>query len=130
MKMKRQSRQIVFTRTFSAAAAAKHLIGNPQPDWQAALDHLARTGGEYGATVENPIGVWVKQHSNKQLAVTVVLLLLSSLVGFLFFKGYTRRVLRVTVAIVLVFLLLNKFVFGRVMTWLNRQGGAMRTRPS
>lgn len=108
----------VFTRTFSAAAAAKHLIGNPQPDWQAALDHLARTGGEYGATVENPIGVWVKQHSNKQLAVTVVLLLLSSLVGFLFFKGYTRRVLRVTVAIVLVFLLLNALVIGSGLAYL------------
>jgi hypothetical protein len=108
----------VFTRTFSAAAAAKHLIGNPQPDWQAALEHLARTSGEYGATVENPIGVWVKQHSNKQLAVTVVLLLLSSLVGFLFFRGYTRRVLRLTVAIVLLFLLLNALVIGSGLAYL------------
>src|SRR5436305_6816329 len=31
----------VFTRTFSAAAAAEHLIQNPQPDWQAALDAVA-----------------------------------------------------------------------------------------
>lgn len=108
----------IFTRTFSAAAAAKHLVGNPQADWQAALDHLARTGGEYGATVEHPIGVWVKQHSNKQLAVTIVLLLVSSTVGFLFFKGYTRRVLRLTVVIVLVFLLLNAVVIGSGLAYL------------
>ena len=30
----------VFTRTFSAAAAAEHLIHNPQPAWQDALDRL------------------------------------------------------------------------------------------
>src|SRR5262245_50722278 len=30
----------VFTRTFSAAAAAEHLVRNPQLDWQAALDRM------------------------------------------------------------------------------------------
>jgi hypothetical protein len=34
------------------------------------------------------------------------------------------------VMFLLVFLLLNKFVFGRVMIWLNHQGPAMRVRPS
>jgi multisubunit Na+/H+ antiporter MnhB subunit len=34
------------------------------------------------------------------------------------------------VMFLLVFLLLNKFVFGRVMVWLNHQGPAMRARPS
>jgi len=34
------------------------------------------------------------------------------------------------VMFLLVFLLLNKFVFGRVMVWLNHQGTAMRARPS
>src|SRR5438105_14020333 len=31
----------IFTRTFSAAAAAEHLIHNPEPAWQATLDRLA-----------------------------------------------------------------------------------------
>jgi hypothetical protein len=41
------------------------------------------------------------------------------------------KTLGALVMFVLVFLLLNKFVFGKVMLWLNRQsGGAMRARPS
>jgi hypothetical protein len=108
----------VFTRTFSAAAAAEHLVGNPQPQWQSTLDRLARTGSEFGEAVELPVGVWVKQHSNKQLVVTVALLVFSSTIGFLFFKGYTRRVLRLTIAIVLVFLLLNALVIGSGLAYL------------
>src|SRR5438067_1740378 len=41
----------IFTRTVSAAAAAEHLIHNPEPAWQDALDRVARACGEYGTTI-------------------------------------------------------------------------------
>src|SRR4051794_1174662 len=35
---------LVFTRTFSAAAAAEHITHNPDPAWQRALDSATRGG--------------------------------------------------------------------------------------
>ena len=35
---------LVFTRTFSAADAAEHLIHNPQPAWQGTLDTATAEG--------------------------------------------------------------------------------------
>src|SRR5436309_1703361 len=52
----------VFTRTFSAAAAAEHLIHNPQPAWQDALDRVARACGEYGTTIDHPLADWLRHH--------------------------------------------------------------------
>jgi hypothetical protein len=102
----------VFTRTFSAASAAEHLIQNPLPAWQNGLDHLGRWCGEYGSTVDNPFADWLRRHANKQLAVTVVLLLFSSLLAVLFFRGFTRGLLRLAVIVVAVYLLLNTVVLG------------------
>src|SRR5205823_7366235 len=75
----------VFTRTFSAAAAAEHLVHNPHPGWQDLLDRLARTCSEYGTTIDSPVADWLRHHADKQLAVTVVLLLLSSFLALVFF---------------------------------------------
>src|SRR5712675_2652708 len=80
----------VFTRTFSAAAAAEHLIHNPDPHWQAGLDRLAQWCGEYGTTIDTPFADWLRRHADKQLAATLVLLLLTSLLAVLFFRGFTR----------------------------------------
>lgn len=110
----------VFTRTFSAAAAAEHLIHNPQPDWQAGLDRLARACAEYGTTVEHPLADWLRHHADKQLAVTVVLLLLSSLLAVVFFRGFTRALLRVAIAVVVLYLALNAVVLAAGVAHLIR----------
>jgi hypothetical protein len=110
----------VFTRTFSAAAAAEHLIHNPQPAWQVALDRLGRGLGEYGTTVDSPFKGWLRHHADKQLAVTVVVLLLSSLLAVTFFRGFTRRLLRLSVAVVVLYLLLNAIVLGSGIAHLGR----------
>jgi hypothetical protein len=102
----------VLTRTFSAAAAAEHLIYNPQPTWQNALDHLGRWFGDYGTTIDHPLADWLRHHADKQLAVTVVLLLLSSFLGVLFFRGFTRGLLRLAVIVVATYLVLNAVVLG------------------
>src|SRR5438874_2505531 len=96
----------IFTRTFSAAAAAEHLVHNPQPSWQDFLDGLAHTGTDWGRSFDHPTAVWIAAHSNKRLAVTLVLLFASSALGLAFFRGFTRGMLRLVVAVVVVFLLL------------------------
>src|SRR4051812_31359538 len=110
----------IFTRTFSAAAAAEHLIHNPQPAWQDALDRLARACGEYGTTIDHPFADWLRHHADKQLAVTVVLLLLSSLLTVVFFRGFSRGLLRLAVVVVAAYLLLNAVVLGSGVAYLTR----------
>src|SRR5581483_5552083 len=110
----------IFTRTFSAAAAAEHLVHNPQPQWQAALDRLAHACAEFGGSIDSPFAAWITHHSNKQLAVTLVLILLSSGLGIIFFRGFTRGLLRVVVAVVAVYLLLNAIVIASGLAHLAR----------
>ena len=100
----------VFTRTFSAAAAAEHLIHNPQPAWQDTLDQVARWCGEYGTSVDSPFRDWLRQHADKQLSVTLILLLLSSVPAALFFRGINRGLLRMAIVVVAFYLLLNVVV--------------------
>ncbi len=110
----------IFTRTFSAAAAAEHLVHNPQPDWQEALDRLAQTGAEIGGTFQHPAAVWLAHHSTKQLAVTLVLILLSSLLAVIFVRGFTRGLFRVVVLLVAAYLLLNAVVIGSGLIHLSQ----------
>jgi hypothetical protein len=108
----------IFTRTFSAAAAAEHLVHNPQPEWQGLLDRVAYTGTEWGKSFDHPAAVWLAAHSNKRLAVTLVLLLASSALGLAFFRGFSRGMLRLVVVVVAVFLLLNAVVIGSGLAYL------------
>ena len=108
----------VFTRTFSAAAAAEHLIHNPQPQWQAGLDRIALWCGEYGTTIDHPFADWLRHHADKQLAVTIVLLLFSSFLGVLFFRGFTRGLLRMAIVVVAFYLLMNAIVLGSGIMYL------------
>jgi hypothetical protein len=110
----------VFTRTFSAAAAAEHLVHNPQPAWQDTLDRLAHACAEWGGAIDTPLRNWLTHHSDKRLAVTLVLILVSSGLGVVFFRGFTRGLLRLVVAVVAVYLLLNAVVIGGGLAYLAR----------
>src|SRR5205823_6579947 len=48
----------VFTRTVSAAAAAEHLIHNPEPHWQSALERLGEAGRKLGTDWGGPVCDW------------------------------------------------------------------------
>jgi hypothetical protein len=102
----------VFTRTFSAAAAAEHLIHNPQPQWQHALDRLAEWCGEYGTTIDTPFKDWLSRHADKQLVVTLIVLFISSVPAALFFRGFTRGLLRLAIGVVAFYLSLSAIVLG------------------
>ena len=63
---------LVFTRTFSAAAAAEHLTHNPLPEWQQTLDAVTREGEALPPATPGlaartaPTGSW-----NRQTVVTL-----------------------------------------------------------
>jgi hypothetical protein len=110
----------IFTRTFSAAAAAEHLIHNPQPEWQSALDRLASASAELGHSINHPFAAWFTRHCDKQLAVTLILILVSSALGIIFFRGFTRGLLRLVVVVVAAYLLLNAVIIGGGLAHLAR----------
>lgn len=109
---------LVFTRTFSAAGAAEHLIHNPLPEWQGFLDS-ATQGGERLRQSLPPV---VQHHTenvwNRQMAVTLLVLILSTVGGLVFFKGYTRGFVRLAVVIVAIYLGLTLTVVGSGSAYL------------
>jgi hypothetical protein len=109
---------LVFTRTFSAATAAEHLLFNPHPLWQQALDDATR-GGE-GWRQQLPDGV--KNHSeglwHRQTVVTLIVIAVGTVTGLIFFRGYTRRFVRLAVLAVGCYLGLTLFVIGSGVAFL------------
>jgi hypothetical protein len=103
---------LVFTRTFSASAAAEHITRSPIPEWQQGLDSMTR-GGE-GLRQQCPD--WLKELTegvwHRQTAVTLIVLAIGTVAGLIFFRGYTRGFVRLAVATVAVYLLLTVFVVG------------------
>jgi hypothetical protein len=108
----------IFTRTVSAAAAAEHLIHNPEPHWQAALDRLAVACREWAGLMNNTVGAWLAAYGGQQLAVTLVVLLVSSILAVIFFRGFTRGILRLAIFVVGVYLILNLIVIAAGLSFL------------
>jgi hypothetical protein len=109
---------LVFTRTFSAAAAAEHITRNPLPDWQQGLDTMTREGEALRQQLPDWMrtatdGVW-----NRQTVVTIIVLLLGTVIGLIFFKGYTRNFVRLAVVTVAIYLALTLFVVGSAGAYL------------
>ncbi len=109
---------LVFTRTFSAAAAAEHLTFNPHPHWQQSLDLTTRHGESWRQQLPN----WAKAHSNglwhRQTVVALVLIVLSTALGLMFFRGYTRNFVRLAALTVGLYLALTLVVVGSGVAYL------------
>lgn len=103
---------LVFTRTFSAATAAEHLTFNPLPAWQQTLDSATHQGE--GLRQELPD--WAKEHSeglwHRQTVVALIVIVLSTVAGLIFFRGYTRNFVRLAALTVLFYLALTLVVVG------------------
>src|SRR5439155_19552754 len=90
----------------------EHLIHNPEPHWQSALERLGEAGRKLGTDWGGPVGDWVAAYGDQRLAVTLILLLFSSALALDFFRGFTRGVLRVAMVVVGIYLVLNVIVIG------------------
>jgi hypothetical protein len=108
----------IFTRTFSAADAAVHLIHNPNPHWQQALDALCDAGHDARSLSSHPGWQRLAALWNKQLVTTVVLLLLGFAFWTVFRHGFTRWVIRLAVLVVGIYLVLNAVVIGSGLVYV------------
>ena len=100
----------IVTRTLSAADAAEHLIHNPLPWWQARLASWSSVDSSVADWSASPAWRWAVQTWNKQVAVTVLLSILSFGFWAFFRKGFTRAVVRLAAVVVVIYLGLNGFV--------------------
>ena len=109
---------LVFTRTFSTATAAEHLTFNPHPGWQQSLD-AATIQGE---ALRRELPDWAKARSeglwHRQTVVSLVILVLSTVAGLVFFRGYTRNFVRLAVLTVLFYLAMTLVVVGSGAAYL------------
>jgi hypothetical protein len=103
---------LVFTRTFSAADAAEHLINNPLPTWQHSLDNATREGERLRQSLPPSAQAHTAELWNRQMVVTLVVLIVSTVGGLLFFRGYTRNFVRLAVVTVAIYLGLTLIVVG------------------
>ena len=108
----------VFTRTFSAADAAVHLVNNPDPRWQQTLGDLAAAGTSARPWMDHPLWQKVVSLWDRQMVATVVLLVVGFAFWAVFRHGFTQRVVQLAVAVVGVYLALNAFVIGSGLWYL------------
>lgn len=110
---------LVFTRTFSAADAAEHLINNPLPAWQHSLDNATREGERVRVALPQGVQHHTEELWNRQMVVTLVVLVISTVGGLMFFKGYTRNFVRLAVVTVVIYLGMTLTVVGSGALYLN-----------
>jgi hypothetical protein len=109
---------LVFTRTFSAATAAEHITRSPAPIWQQTLDDATRGGEHFRQQLNPEVRAWTEGMWNRQTVVSVIILIIGTIAGLIFFRGYTRGFVRLAVVTVSVYLALTLFVVGSACVYL------------
>src|SRR5438477_501131 len=82
--------------------AAEHLIHNPNPAWQQSLDNATREGERMRLTLPPAVQERTAELWNRQMVVTLIVLVISTAGGLVFFRGYTRGFVRLAVVTVVV----------------------------
>jgi hypothetical protein len=108
----------IFTRTLSVADAAVHLTHNPSAAWQRTLDFLFDTGNRARPFLEHSLGQALMDFWNRQMVVTLVLLLLGFAFWAYFRRGFTRKVIQLSAVVVGVYLFLSALVIGSGLYYL------------
>src|SRR5262249_34144953 len=87
----------VITKTISVADAAEHLINNPQPGWQAALQSLS----EVDESTRNwlPYAWWHEavERWKPRVIVALILSVFSFAFWWIFRRGFRKRVVQISV---------------------------------
>jgi hypothetical protein len=108
----------VFSRTFSVADAAVHLLHNPNPYWRRALDGLASAGEAARPLSAHPLWQCVWDYWDRQMVTTLALLVLVFVFWAVFWRVFARHVFRLAAAVVGLYLLLSALVVGSGLAYL------------
>ena len=109
---------LVFTRTFSAAAAAEHIAHSPDPTWQGFLQSAEAAGNRVWPSLPPAVQARTEGLWTRQLVVTIIVLAIGTAAGLWFFTGYTRGFVRLAVVVVVVYLALTFTVVGSGAAYL------------
>ncbi|OWK39747.1 putative membrane protein [Fimbriiglobus ruber] len=103
---------LVFTRTFSAADAAEHLTRSPFGPWQGALESACVSGHDLASELPEEVSSRAHGLSNRQVVVALILLVVGSVVAWVFGRGITRGLVRVAVVATGMYLLVTTIIIG------------------
>lgn len=95
----------VITRSLSTADAAVHVLANPT--LAGFVDQSVPTANQVKGWLGDRVGNWLTPYWNRQVGVTLALLLLATLFWLLLANGINRGVLRLTAWVTGLYLLLN-----------------------
>jgi hypothetical protein len=112
---------LIFTRTFSVADAAEHLIHGPHPAWQKTLDSWGQFCERQRQNSPPWVHNWTAGWSNRQLVVTVLLLLAGIVVSIIFRKGFRKRFVQLAVVTVVLYLVLNALIIAGGLYYLSQR---------
>lgn len=108
----------VITRTLSAADAAEHLVHNPSPWLQERLASLSKADQAITSWLPEPLAGRIAPYWNRQVVVTLGLSVLSFCFWAFFRKGFTKAVVRLSIAVAMFYMALNLFVLLAGLSYL------------
>jgi hypothetical protein len=115
----------VFTRTLSVADAAVHLIENPNPAWQDLLDKASQAGQSLRPWSAHPLWMRFVNYWNRQMVVTVLLLVLFFAFWAAFRRGFTRRIIWLAVLITGWYLVQSGIIIAAGIYYLGNEGSLL-----
>jgi hypothetical protein len=117
---------LIFTRTFSAADAAEHVLHSPDAGWQQTLDTWTQRWDQGRHDLPDWVRDLLQNWSNRQLVVTVLLLLIGLVITVIFRKGFRRGFIQLAVATVLLYMALNILLIGSALICLTNHADVVQ----
>jgi hypothetical protein len=105
----------VMNKTLSLADAAEHMNRNEWPPWHQFLEELRDQTKD---VVHSTLGPMAANYLDKQMIVTILLGILGYIFWAVIRKGFTRKVIALSVVIVGLYLLVNAVVVGSGLCYL------------
>jgi hypothetical protein len=111
---------LIFTRTFSAADAAEHLLHNPIPEWQTVVHAVGDGCGRLAGALPAQVSEHAHGLRNPRVVVTLLILVVGFIAARAFRRGVTRGLVRMAVVSVVAYLAVVGVVVGCGVVYLAR----------
>jgi hypothetical protein len=103
---------LIFTRTFSTADAAEHLIHGPHPQLQDTLNRLGQHWDANKGDAPDAVKKFSAKYTSRQFVVTVGLLIAGTVIGLIFIRGFQRSFIRLAIVTTGLYMLLTGLIVG------------------
>jgi hypothetical protein len=117
----------IFTRTLSTADASVHILNHPNAAWQQTLDNWAEAGIRARPMSDNPIWQAIWGFWDRQLVTTLLLLAVYFVMWPIVWRGFTRRMVQLSLVLVCGYLLLTAVIIGSGLLYLAKHQALVDT---